>query len=67
METQRSADIPVCGFTGLSSPVFQGTGGWKTARTRRLESLRYDDEPSGVSGQTLINPKTQSNAERKLP
>jgi len=40
-----SADIPVCGFTGLSSPVFPysraGTGDWKVARTRRLESLRY--------------------------
>ena len=38
---KRSADIPVCGFTGLSSPVFRETGDWKVARTRRLESLRY--------------------------
>ena len=37
----RSADILVCGFTGLSSPVFLGMGDWKVARTRRLESLRY--------------------------
>jgi hypothetical protein len=43
----RSADIPVCGFTGLSSPgdcvtATLGTGDWKVARTRRLESLLYD-------------------------
>jgi hypothetical protein len=36
-----SADIPVCGFAGHSCPVSQ-TGDWKVARTRRLESLRYD-------------------------
>src|SRR4051812_13772926 len=35
-----SADIPVCGFTGLSSPVFS-TGDWKVAITRRQECLRY--------------------------
>ena len=36
------ADFLVCGFTGLSSPVFPrgGTGDWKVARTRRLESRR---------------------------
>ena len=34
-----SADFPVCGFTGLSSPVFLEPGDWKVARTRRLESL----------------------------
>jgi len=44
-----SADIPVCGFTGLSSPVFRGDSdgtvqggkgceGEKIARSRRLES-----------------------------
>ena len=45
---ERSADILVCEFTGLLSPVFlgsvslqaSGTGDWKVARTRRLESLR---------------------------
>jgi hypothetical protein len=38
-----SADILVCGFWGLSCPVFLflETGDWKVARTRRLESLRY--------------------------
>ena len=40
--TSCSADILVCGFQGLSSPVLElGTGDWKVARTRRLESLRY--------------------------
>jgi hypothetical protein len=33
----------VCGFTGHFCPVFFqcGTGDWKVASTRRLESLRY--------------------------
>jgi hypothetical protein len=37
----RSADIFVFRFTGLSSPVFEAPGGWKIARTRRLENLRW--------------------------
>jgi hypothetical protein len=46
-EPVGSAGFPACGFTGLSSPVSEvfrfaaGTGDWKVARTRRLESLRY--------------------------
>ena len=40
--TGCSTDILVCEFTGLSSPVLElGTGDWKDARTRRLESLRH--------------------------
>jgi 8-oxo-dGTP diphosphatase len=52
MPAARNADFPVCGFTGLSSPVHlrsreivpgarRNEGDWKVARTRRLESLRY--------------------------
>jgi hypothetical protein len=38
-----SADIPVGGFTGLSSPVFSSSGNRRleSRLTRRLESLRY--------------------------
>jgi len=38
---RRSADIPVCGFTRHSCLAWLAAGGWKAARTRRLESLRY--------------------------
>ena len=39
----RSADIPVCGFTGFSNPVsLSDLGrGLESPRTRRLESLRH--------------------------
>ena len=36
----RTADMLVCGFTGLSSRVFRRAGDWKVASTRRSESLR---------------------------
>jgi hypothetical protein len=44
---RRSADIPVCGFRGLSSPAEpMGIGDWQVPGTRRLESLRYLFVPS---------------------
>src|SRR5947207_939036 len=51
-----SADIPVCGFKELSSSLAK-TGDWKVARTRRLESLRYNDEldpPAGAAPAGLL-------------
>jgi len=36
---ESGAGFPACQFTGLSSPVFGGTGNWKVAQTRRLENL----------------------------
>ena len=51
-ESGCNAGFPACGFTGLSSPVFRdlGTGDWKVARTRRLESLRYSTTVAPVHG-----------------
>ena len=39
------AGFPACRFPVLSSPVFEGSGDWKVARTGRLESLPYDLHP----------------------
>ena len=35
------ADIPVCRFSGLSSPLDRGRGDWKVAATGSLERLPY--------------------------
>ena len=45
-QATRSADIPVCGFTGLFSPVQFCNWRLEVARTRRLKSLRYEAHAS---------------------
>ena len=64
-----SADILVCGFAGHSCPAFRllGSGNWKVATTRRLESLRYAINVNALIACLLLAGGLAVKAQDSLP